>query len=140
MTAGTFSAILQDFRSRQMESHVSFLAIPDIQPVNLWLQRLSYKGHSNWAGNCFAQNGVIIYPNAFGTFGNMGRNILRGPHFVNWDFSPTKLWRLNERLSLQLRGDFFNILNHANFASPSGNLVSRHMGELRTTPDVAASN
>lgn len=94
----------------------------------------------NWAGYCFAQNGVIIYPNAFGTFGNMGRNILRGPHFVNWDFSTSKLWKLNERLSLQLRGEFFNILNHANFASPSGNLVSRHMGQLRTTPDVAASN
>jgi hypothetical protein len=98
------------------------------------------QGALNWAGYCFAQNGVIIYPNAFGTFGNVGRNILRGPHFVNWDFSTSKVWKLNERLILQLRGEFFNILNHANFASPSGNLVSRHMGQLRTTPDVAASN
>ena len=94
----------------------------------------------NWAGWCFAQNGVIIYPNAFGTFGNMGRNILRGPHFVNWDFSASKVWKLNERFKLQLRGELFNILNHANFASPTGSLTSRHMGQLRTTPDVAASN
>jgi hypothetical protein len=93
-----------------------------------------------WAGYCFSQNGVTIYPNAFGTYGNMGRNILRGLHFVNWDFSTSKVWKLNERLKLQLCGEFFNILNHANFASPSGNLVSRHMGELRTTPDVFASN
>ncbi len=83
---------------------------------------------------------MTIYPNAFGTYGNMGRNILRGPHFVNWDFSAGKVWKLNERLKLQLRGEVFNLLNHANFASPTGNLVSRHMGELRNTPDVAASN
>ena len=29
---------------------------------------------------------------------------------------------------------------HSNFASPSGDLVSRHMGELRDTPDVSAAN
>jgi hypothetical protein len=96
----------------------------------------------NWAGWCFAQNGVIIYPNAFGTFGNMGRNILRGPHFVNWDFSTSKVWKLNERFKLQLRGEVFNILNHTNFANTlgEGNLASRHMGQLRYTPDVYASN
>jgi len=41
---------------------------------------------------------------------------------------------------LQLRAETFNLLNHSNFASPTGNLESRNMGKLRTTPDVAASN
>jgi hypothetical protein len=45
----------------------------------------------------------------------MGRNIFRGPAFANWDMSVTKRWRLNERMNLQLRGEFFNILNHTNF-------------------------
>ena len=94
----------------------------------------------NWADHCFAQNGVIIYPNAFGTFGNMGRNILRGPNFVNLDFSASKAWKLSERFRLQLRGEFFNILNHANFSYPTGSLSSHHTGQLRSTPDVAASN
>jgi hypothetical protein len=94
----------------------------------------------NWAGWCWASGGTIFYPNAMGTFGNMGRNILHGPMFVNLDFSVGKAWKLNERLRLQLRAEFFNLLNHANFASPSGNLASRHMGELRDTPDIAASN
>ena len=93
-----------------------------------------------WAGHCFAQNGVIIYPNAFATFGNMGRNILRGPNFVNLDFSAGKAWKLNEKLRLQLRAEVFNILNHANFSYPTGSLASKNLGRLRSTPDVAASN
>jgi hypothetical protein len=47
--------------------------------------------------------------------GNMGRNIFRGPTFKNLDFSVSKIWKLNERVKLQFRGEFFNILNHANF-------------------------
>ncbi|HVO63870.1 MAG TPA: TonB-dependent receptor, partial [Terriglobales bacterium] len=73
----------------------------------------------DYAGGCYAQNGVIIYPNAFYTFGNMGRNILRGPGFANWDASVSKIWHLGERFSLQLRGEMFNVLNHANFAGGS---------------------
>lgn len=97
----------------------------------------------DYAGGCYSQNGVTLYPNAFYTFGNMGRNILRGPGFSNWDASISKLWRLNERLSLQLRGEMFNVLNHANFAggSVSGDLSSPSSFGLATaTPDVQASN
>src|SRR5205085_9936483 len=70
-------------------------------------------------GGCFSQNGTILYPMAVGSFGNMGRNIFRGPGFVNLDASVSKLWRLNERVHLQFRGEIFNIVNHANFASGS---------------------
>jgi len=94
----------------------------------------------NWAGWCWESNGTIIYPNAFGTYGNMGRNIMRGPKFVNLDFSAGKSWKLTERLHLQLRAEVFNILNHANFSYPTGSLASRNMGKLRNTPDIAASN
>ena len=94
----------------------------------------------NWAGWCWESNGTIIYPNAMGTFGNMGRNILRGPKFVNLDFSLGKIWKFGDRLKLQLRAEMFNVLNQSNFASPSGNLESRHMGQLVDTPDIAASN
>jgi hypothetical protein len=86
---------------------------------------------------------VTIYPNAFYTFGNMGRNILRGPAFANWDASVTKLWRLGERFSLQLRGEMFNVLNHPNFAGSSvGEDLSSpdSLGMASATPDVQASN
>jgi hypothetical protein len=126
--------------------HVSTKGIPRLDPSDPICQSVAttpaLQRALNWAGNCFAQNGVIIYPNAFGTFGNMGRNILRGPNFVNLDFSASKAWKLSERFRLQLRGEVFNIPNQVNFAAPIsiGNLASRHMGQLRSTPDVSASN
>ena len=56
-------------------------------------------------------------------FGNLGRNTYRGPHQQNWDFSLLKNFRLTERASLRFTTDFFNIWNHANFASPAVNDV-----------------
>ncbi|MGA9811359.1 MAG: TonB-dependent receptor [Terriglobales bacterium] len=52
-------------------------------------------------------------------FGNLGRNIYRGPFQQNWDFSLLKDFRLSERQSLRFTADFFNIWNHANFGNPS---------------------
>ena len=51
-------------------------------------------------------------------FGNLGRNIYRGPHQQNWDFSLIKNFRLTERQSLRFTSDFFNIWNHPNFGNP----------------------
>ena len=65
---------------------------------------------------CFQQGSAVITPPASGTFGNMGSNIFRGPAFHNWDMSVTKLWKLSEHVNLQMRGEFFNILNLTNFA------------------------
>jgi len=49
-----------------------------------------------------------------GTFGNTGRNTLRGPGFQIWDFSVFKNFQLGESKQLQFRSEFFNIPNHAN--------------------------
>ena len=51
-------------------------------------------------------------------FGNEGRNSLRGPSFKEWNFALYKTTALTERVTMQLRADFFNILNHPNFANP----------------------
>jgi hypothetical protein len=51
-------------------------------------------------------------------YGNMRRNSLRGPTYKQWDFAIYKNTAITERVQLQLRADFFNILNHPNFASP----------------------
>ena len=52
-------------------------------------------------------------------FGNLGRNIFRGPSQQNWDFSLIKNFNLTERQSLRFTTDFFNIWNHANFGNPA---------------------
>ncbi len=56
-------------------------------------------------------------------FGNLGRNIYRGPHQQNWDFSLIKNFKITERQQLRFTTDFFNIWNHANFGNPSINDV-----------------
>jgi hypothetical protein len=51
-------------------------------------------------------------------FGNLGRNALVGPTFKQWDFAIHKDTKITERLGVQLRAEFFNMLNHPNFANP----------------------
>lgn len=51
-------------------------------------------------------------------FGTLGRNSLRGPSFKELNFSVFKDTPISEHVNLQLRAEFFNILNHPNFASP----------------------
>jgi Carboxypeptidase regulatory-like domain/TonB dependent receptor len=97
----------------------------------------------DYVGYCYYQNGTTLYPQAFYTFGNMGRNIMRGPGFVNWDASVSKMWNLGEKLKLQFRAETFNLLNHPNFSpySISGELArSGSVGIVNFTPDVEASN
>jgi hypothetical protein len=51
-------------------------------------------------------------------FGSLRRNSLRGLPYKNWDFAVYKNTKLSDRVALQLRAEFFNIVNHPNFASP----------------------
>ncbi len=51
-------------------------------------------------------------------YGTLGRNVLTGPTYKQWDLAIYKNTALGERLNMQLRADFFNILNHPNFANP----------------------
>lgn len=56
-------------------------------------------------------------------FGNLGRNIYRGPFQQNWDFSLIKDFPITESQRFRFSVDFFNLWNHANFANPSINDV-----------------
>lgn len=51
-------------------------------------------------------------------FGDEGRDSLRGPAFKEWNFALFKTTAITERLTMQFRADFFNFLNHPNFANP----------------------
>ncbi len=94
---------------------------------------------------CYVAGSSVLTPPAFGTFGRGGRNPFRGPRLDNMDFSIVKTTKLTERVSFQLRGEFFNVLNHPHFANPNTQgLVdpSDHLsfGFIFNTPDVAAAN
>jgi hypothetical protein len=54
--------------------------------------------------------------------GNAGRNTLYGPGLTTVDFSIFKNFRIqkiSEAFNIQLRGEFFNVLNHTNFQAPN---------------------
>jgi len=52
--------------------------------------------------------------------GTLPRNTFRGFPLFQMDFSLRRRFRLTERLGLQARIEAFNVLNHPNFAPPSG--------------------
>ena len=69
-----------------------------------------------------SSNGTAI-AGATGTdFGNVGRNVLRGPRQTNVDFSVIKRFPISESKNLEFRAEFFNLFNHVNFANPISNL------------------
>ncbi len=56
---------------------------------------------------------------AAGYVGDLGRDTLNGPGFVDWDMSAQKSVQLSEAARLQFRAEFFNILNHTNLQTPN---------------------
>jgi len=79
-----------------------------------------------------------------GRLGNAGRDILRGPGLQNWDFSlvkDTKARFLGEGGLIQLRAEFFNILNHTNLGNPNASIFSTdatHTGPYSAAPNASA--
>ena len=54
-----------------------------------------------------------------GTFGNCGRDNLRGPKRVNFDASVIKDFRIREKQALQFRMEMFNAPNHVELGTPN---------------------
>ncbi|MGD0269396.1 MAG: carboxypeptidase regulatory-like domain-containing protein [Candidatus Sulfotelmatobacter sp.] len=97
---------------------------------------------------CYAQGSSIMIPPPLGQLGNMSRNIFPDSGFKNFDFSIAKNWHLGEKVRAQFRAEFFNILNHPNFANPYGGQNGFGLNDPSVqpfgcgcaTPDVAAAN
>ncbi|HLJ14726.1 MAG TPA: carboxypeptidase-like regulatory domain-containing protein [Bryobacteraceae bacterium] len=105
--------------------------------------------------NCAAASGTCVQwvnaaaftPNPVGTFGNVGRDAVRGPGDVDLDVALSRMFKLTERFSLQARAEAFNLLNHPNFVgaiSPAGqaaftvinaNLSSSSFGQIQSAFD-----
>jgi hypothetical protein len=71
--------------------------------------------------------------NAPYTFGNSGRNILRGDGMAQWDVSAMKYFPIREAMKLQFRAEFFNVFNHADFANPTATLTASTFGRVTGT-------
>jgi hypothetical protein len=109
--------------------------VPNLNP--------NFQGDVILGVDSFKKTGLYFNPKAFslpqyGTFGTLSRGLYRGPGFWNVDTSLFKRIPLTERLKLQFRLEFFNALNHANFATPnttifSGTAYSAAAGTITST-------
>ena len=70
---------------------------------------------------------------ASGTFGNAGRNILRTDGIKTWNASVAKRWPFAESRLVELRGEFFNILNRTSFGYPGFIADSPQFGKQSST-------
>jgi hypothetical protein len=68
--------------------------------------------------NNFFAGYTFTQPTPQAPFGNLGRDAFRAPGFEQWDLGVDKSFRIHERINLQFRSEFFNILNHTNFGIP----------------------
>jgi len=67
--------------------------------------------------SCYIENGGVLTPPAYGTFGDAYNGIFSGQPYYNVDFSVAKIWKIKERYSAQFRVEFFNLFNRADWAA-----------------------
>ncbi len=100
------------------------------------------------AFGCYAAGNSVMMAPPLGQFGNMSRNMFEDTGFKNFDFSVAKNFHFAEAMRLQFRIEFFNILNHPNFANPYGGQNGFGLNDPSApgfgcgcaTPDIAAAN
>lgn len=106
---------LENGASYQRPNLTGLSLVPDNQSINNWI------------------NAAAFVAPASGTYGNAGRNLVRGPRFMQNDVSVSRDFRLNERYVLAFRAEGFNIWNRAQFGNPAGNFSNANFGRITTT-------
>ncbi len=83
----------------------------------------------------FANQALFVSPCVAGVChpGNLGRDAITGPGFLNTDFSITKNTKFGERFNLQFRSEMFDVLNHPNFGNPVLTVTSASFGVIQST-------
>jgi hypothetical protein len=105
----------------------SLMPRPNVNPgVPLELFGSGYPG-----GKIFNKAAFSAAP--AGQQGNFGRNVLRGFSAAQADIGVQRTFRIREGAGLRFRGEFFNILNHPNFANPTNSLTSALFGRSTQT-------
>jgi hypothetical protein len=100
------------------------------QRPNLLTQPSSNCGQGHLTG-CI-NSAAFALPATF-TYGAAGRNLLRGPDLATLDLSLFKNFAIRERATFQLRGEFFNALNHPSFSNPNSVFNTAAFGNITST-------
>ena len=93
----------------------SLTGLGNDRPVQL-LSSYTATNHSCPGAPCYQfLNASAFIKNPIGSTGDVGRGALRGPGNVSFDVALSRRFRIGERITLEARGEAFNIVNHANF-------------------------
>jgi hypothetical protein len=65
--------------------------------------------------------------------GDIQRDALQGPDFVNTDFSIVKNTKITEKFNLEFRTELFDIFNHPNFGNPNNTVTASSFGQITST-------
>jgi hypothetical protein len=90
-------------------------------------------GCANVVTPCFSYLNPKAYVQpALGSFGDMGKGVLRGPGTYNTDISMSKSFRIREAMNLRFRAEAFNALNHMSLGDPTTSLSGAGFGLIRS--------
>jgi len=78
----------------------------------------------------FTGTDAFAVPPSSSPFGNVGRNTLRGPGQVNFDFSVHRTFLIRETRSLEFRWEMFNMFNTPQFGLPDRNVSGSSAGAI----------
>jgi hypothetical protein len=78
-------------------------------------------------------NTAVFGPNALGTFGNSGKNNLRGPGSFDTDIALLKDLKIHESYVLQIRAEAYNAFNDVSFGAPDATLTDPTFGQILST-------
>jgi len=73
-------------------------------------------------------------------FGNSGRDILRGPGFMDLDVGIIRDFNFAERFRVQFRAESFNLMNHPNFGIPNSAIGNPGVGTITSTINPERQN
>ncbi len=80
--------------------------------------------------NAFFNTAAFVAPLAGTPYGNTPFNVLYGPKYVDTDLSAFKTFSMDRRITLQLRGEVFNLFNNVNMNAPNGTQSSPAFGTI----------
>jgi hypothetical protein len=86
-------------------------------------------GLANPSPNEWFDTSAFVVPAPY-TFGNAGRNILRGPGLASFDLALVRRFAITERYRLTFEAQAFNLFNRVNFDLPQAYLNQPTFGQI----------
>ncbi len=107
---------------------------PNVTVANIKNTQLDTgRSHSALINEWF--NTADFVPNPIGTYGNIGKNSLRGPRLFTTDLALLKTGKIAEQVNYEFRAEFYNVFNNVNFGAPDAGLPDSNFGQISSSGD-----